>query len=129
VSISSPAKSGKILSFESQQFAKPKNTWHGACNYPRNNQSHLTQLTVIMNPASVTLLKNVALNLAVAATAVAAFNAAPISGETLFNVFAIGGVAGIALNDYRTRRTLQLRLRARTVVLAARRNVSALVAA
>ncbi len=82
-----------------------------------------------MNQSSLTLLKHVVLNLAIAATAVAAFNAAPVSGETLFNVFAIGGIAGIALNDYRTRRTLQLRLRARTAAAAARRHVSALVAA
>lgn len=75
------------------------------------------------------LFKNLAFNLALAATAVAIFTAAPVSGEALFSLGAIAGLAAIALSDYRTRRPLTLHLRARAVAVAAPRRVATLVAA
>lgn len=73
------------------------------------------------------LLKNIVINAAIAATAIAASIAAPVSGETLFSLAAIGGIAAIAFTDYRARHPLRLRLAARPV--AARRRAAALLAA
>jgi len=75
------------------------------------------------------LIKNVLINSAIATVAIAALIAAPVSGEALFSLGAIGGLAAIVFTDYRARRTLTLRLRARTSAIAARRRVAALVAA
>lgn len=78
---------------------------------------------------NISLSKNLLINSAIAAAAIAAFNAAPISGDALFIFATIGGIAAIAFTDYRTRRPLSLRLRARSSAVATRRRGAALVAA
>jgi hypothetical protein len=75
--------------------------------------------------------KNLFFNVAAGLLAFAVLPYLPVSGSELFCGATIAGIAVIALNDYRPRRPLRIKvsLRKPAPVVAVRRRVSALVAA
>lgn len=75
-------------------------------------------------------IRNLLCNLSVVALLVASFNTVHVSTEVVFGLFIAGGMIGIVVNDYRTPRSLAVRLPVTaTKPVTQRRRVSALVAA
>jgi hypothetical protein len=87
----------KILSFGFHWVIKAKIGWHGPCNDGGNFKP-------IMNNS---LLKNLAFNLATGALAFAVFTFTSLSAETAISLFAVSGLVGIILHDYRQPRAAQ----------------------